>query len=58
MTPINIPETLKPGIGVLHGYTGGMALYVGTWDSVLMLYRNAPAKVVLTFERFLSIPLN
>lgn len=58
MTPIKIPETCKPGIGVLHGYTGGMALYVATWDSVLMLYHNSPYKVVLTFERYYSNPLN
>lgn len=39
MTPIKIPETLRPDVGVMHGYNGGMALYVADWKSVMMCFR-------------------
>jgi hypothetical protein len=38
MTPIKIPDILKPDVGIMHGYTGGMGLYVVDWDSVQTLY--------------------
>lgn len=41
MTPIKIPELCKPGIEVIQGYTGGMALYLAHWESVLCLYQPA-----------------
>ncbi len=39
MAPIKIPDILKPDAGVMHGYTGGMGLYVVDWDSVCMLFQ-------------------
>jgi len=38
MAPIKIPETCKPTSEIMYGYSGGMALYVADWDSVLMLF--------------------
>lgn len=39
MTPIKIPDICKPGLDTTLGYSGGMALYVADWDSVLMLFQ-------------------
>jgi len=58
MTPIKIPEILKPDAGIMHGYTGGMALYLADWESVLMIYSIAPIKVILTVTKYYSNPLN
>jgi len=38
MTPIKIPETCKPTSEIMYGYSGGMALYVANWESVLFLF--------------------
>jgi len=58
MTPIKIPETLKPDVGIIYGYTGGMGLYLANWKSVLMIYSIAPIKVILTVTKYYSNPLN
>jgi hypothetical protein len=44
MSPIKIPETFKPDQTVTFGYSGGMALYVAHWESLLLLfeYTNVP----------------
>lgn len=57
MTPIKVPEICKPGIEVLHGYTGGMALYLAHWESVLCLYKptNVIGLALLTLD---FTPLN
>lgn len=58
MTPIKIPETCKPTSEVLYGYSGGMALYVAHWESVLLLFEptNAPylAYITVTISKLLN----
>lgn len=50
MTPIKIPETCKPTSEIMYGYSGGMALYVAHWESVLLLYEytNIPYLAYIT----------
>lgn len=38
MTPIKIPDTCKPDSTITLGYSGGMALYVANWGSVLLVF--------------------
>lgn len=38
---IKIPELCKPDQTIMLGYSGGMALYVADWESVLMLFQYA-----------------
>lgn len=33
-----IPDNCKPGLDTTLGYSGGMALYVADWESVLFLF--------------------
>lgn len=58
MTPIKIPDTCKPGLDTTLGYSGGMALYVIDWDSVMMLfdYTNVPylAYITITVNKLLN----
>lgn len=44
MAHIKIPDSCKPGLDITLGYSGGMALYVADWESVLLLfeYTNIP----------------
>lgn len=35
---IYVPEICKPTSEVMYGYSGGMALYVADWESVLFLF--------------------
>lgn len=58
MTPIKIPDMLKPGIGIIHGYDGGMALYVANWKSVQMCFSIKCPEFVLRYEQYYSNPLN
>lgn len=44
MAPIKIPETCKPSSEILYGYSGGMALYVAHWESVLCLFQPTDIK--------------
>lgn len=46
-----ISPTLKPDISVLHGYTGGMALYVANWNSATTLFRPVSIEFVLRYEQ-------
>ncbi len=39
MAPIKIPEICKPGLDITLGYSGGMALYVANWKSVMYLFQ-------------------
>lgn len=57
MTPIKIPDFIKPGADVTIGYSGGMALYVAHWESVLCLFEptNVP---LLAFVTINNTPLN
>lgn len=58
MQPIKIPPIFLPDDTILKGYSGGMALYVAHWESVLLLYEptNVPLLSSLTIEY--SEPLN
>lgn len=58
MTPIKIPEILKPGIGIIHGYDGGMALYVANWKSVMMCFRLVCNEFVIRYEQTYPVKLN
>jgi hypothetical protein len=44
MTPIKIPLAFIPDKIITLGYSGGMALYVANWESVLLFfeYTNVP----------------
>lgn len=57
MTPIKVPELLKPDVTIMYGYSGGMGLYVADWDSVLFLFQptNVPKLSSTTIK---STPLN
>lgn len=54
MTPIKIPDTCKPDSTIILGYSGGMALYVAHWESVLCLfeYTNVPLLAHNTIHHF------
>ena len=58
MTPIKVPDNCKPGLDTTLGYSGGMALYVTDWESVLFLfeYTNIPylAYITLTTAKLLN----
>lgn len=47
-----IPDICKPGLDTTLGYSGGMALYVADWDSVLFLFTetNVPLFAYYTIE--------
>jgi hypothetical protein len=55
---IQIPEACKPSSEILYGYSGGMALYVAHWESVMLLfeYTNIAylAYVTVTTNKILS----
>lgn len=38
MSPIKVPDLCKPDQTIMLGYSGGMALYVVDWQSVLYLF--------------------
>lgn len=52
MTPIKIPETCKPGLDITLGYSGGMALYVANFESMMYLFQltNIPLLAYYTIE--------
>ena len=52
MTPIKIPDICKPGLDITLGYSGGMALYVADWQSVMYLFQltNIPLLAYYTIE--------
>lgn len=58
MTPIKIPDTCKPTSEILYGYSGGMALYVSNWRSVLMLFTLKSNEFVLRYEQCYTPNLN
>lgn len=37
-TPINVPECCKPDDTVILGYSGGMALYINDFHSLMYLF--------------------
>ena len=43
---MQIPELCKPDQTIMLGYSGGMALYINNWASLLKLY-----KVILNSRR-------
>jgi hypothetical protein len=49
---IKIPEICKPGLDTTLGYSGGMALYVANWQSVMYLFQitNVPLLAYYTIE--------
>lgn len=57
MTPIKVPELLKPDTTITYGFSGGAALYVETWNSVETLFEftNVPQ---LAWNTILLTPLN
>jgi hypothetical protein len=52
MAPIKIPDICKPGLDITLGYSGGMALYVADWESVMYLFQltNVPLLAYYTIE--------
>ena len=52
MAPIKRPDICKPGLDITLGYSGGMALYVADWESVMYLFQltNIPLLAYYTIE--------
>lgn len=55
---MQIPQPFIPDETIMKGYSGGMALYVAHWSSVMTLFQLKCNEFVLRYEQFYSTPLN
>lgn len=56
--PVYVPDICKPGLDTTLGYSGGMALYVADWESVLFLFEQTNAHLLAFYTIEIEKHLN